>query len=140
MHLALTPSSNARCPDPNSTHSRTLCLSHTQSRAGLLSIDLLAVPHLRPATASCRRRRSFEQPPSAHSLFLHRAAAIDINLPLHRAAIATFLCRAATPSPKVLFRKNGPVRSPFEGSPPLLLVLVTRYLCLPLACSIEGFF
>ncbi|QHO28102.1 uncharacterized protein DS421_7g213780 [Arachis hypogaea] len=93
MHIALTPSSHARCPDLDSTLSRTLCLSHTQSRVGLLSIDLLAVPHLRPATASCRCRRSFEQPPSARSLSLHHAAAININLPFHRAAIATFLRR-----------------------------------------------
>nr|XP_025640748.1 uncharacterized protein LOC112735427 [Arachis hypogaea] len=119
MHLALTPSSLARCPDLDSTHSRTLCLSHTQSRAGLLSIDLLAVPHLCPATASCRRHRSFEQPPSARSLSLHCAAAIDINLPLHRTAIATFLHRAATPPPKVLLRNNCPVRR-FSTTAPCL--------------------
>ncbi|QHO01633.1 uncharacterized protein DS421_13g416780 [Arachis hypogaea] len=109
MYLALIPSSRVRCPYPDSTHSRTLCLFHTQSRAGLLSIELLAVLHLRPASASCRRRRSFEQPLFARSLFLRRAAAIDINLPFHPAAIATFLRRVATPPPKVLLRNHCPV-------------------------------
>ncbi|XP_025660318.1 uncharacterized protein [Arachis hypogaea] len=109
-----------RCPDPNSTPER-LCFSHTQSPSSALSPSSWPFPYLRPATASCRRRRSFQQPPSARSPSLHHAAAIDINLPFHRAEIATFLRRAATPPAALsLFSATTvPVRSPFEGTPPL---------------------
>ncbi|RYR58514.1 hypothetical protein Ahy_A05g024321 [Arachis hypogaea] len=88
-------------------------------KEGLLSIDLLAVPHLRPATALCRRRRSFEQPLSARSHSLHRATAININLSFHRSAIATFLRRVATLPPKVLLRNHCLVRR-FSTTAPCL--------------------
>ncbi|QHN95659.1 uncharacterized protein DS421_18g611630 [Arachis hypogaea] len=106
--------------DLNSTPER-LCFSHTQSPSSALSPSSWPFPYLRPATASCRRRRSFQQPPSARSPSLHHAAAIDINLPFHCAEIATFLRRAATPPPVLsLFSATTvPVRSPFEGTPPL---------------------
>ncbi|XLU58068.1 hypothetical protein S245_052716, partial [Arachis hypogaea] len=40
------------------TPERALCLSHTQSRAPL--IELLFLPHFRPATACYRLRRNFQ--------------------------------------------------------------------------------
>ncbi|QHO58095.1 uncharacterized protein DS421_3g87820 [Arachis hypogaea] len=124
MHLALTPSSLARCPDLIPERFASLTLTPGQGSSQSISWPSLTSVQPPPRAAAV-------VPLSSHRLLAHFPSIAQ------QPSISTFPYIA---QPRRRRRCSSATTVPFEGSPPLLIVLVTRYLCLPLACSVEGFF